>query len=115
MSRERTDTGQFAETVTLDRVLDVFADVDGPVVTTTDVAEALECSNEAARQKLNKLHDDGRVGKRKTSGQVFYWLVSAAEPNPVNPDDPIFSPSTFASGHSDTSENVDEVLYGKNE
>lgn len=36
----------------------------------------------------------------------------AGEWNPVNPDDPIFNPTTFSSGTTDTSERIDEVLYG---
>lgn len=49
MSRERDETGRYAETVTLNRVLGVFEKVDGPVVTSGDVAEALDCSRETAR------------------------------------------------------------------
>lgn len=32
--------------------------------------------------------------------------------NPVNPEDPIFNPTTVSSGDTDTSERIDEVLYG---
>lgn len=35
--------------------------------------------------------------------------------NPVNPGDPIFNPTTFSSGTTDTSERIDEVLYGAGE
>lgn len=34
----------------------------------------------------------------------------------VNPDDPIFNPTTFSAGEpTDTSERIDEVLYGAKE
>jgi len=71
--RERTDAGTFAETVTLGGVLDVFDQVAGPVITSSDVADALDCTTEAARQKLTRLYDQGRVDKRKTGRTVVYW------------------------------------------
>jgi hypothetical protein len=71
--RERTDAGTFAERVTLDAVREVFDRVRGPVVTSSDVADALECTTEAARQKLTRLYDRGEVDKRKTGRTVVYW------------------------------------------
>lgn len=113
MSRERNDAGQFVETVTLADVLGVFERVEGPVVTTGDVADHLDCSREAARQKLERLTEQGTLDSRKTAGRVVYWRTDAADPDPVNPDDPIFTDRpTFASGRSDLSESVDDVLYG---
>ena len=73
MPRERTDAGTFAETVTLDAVREVFDQVRGPVVTSSDVAGALDCTNEAARQKLTRLYDREEGDKRKTGRTVVYW------------------------------------------
>lgn len=75
MTRERDDTGQYVETVGLEDVLQVFDDVRGPVVTSSDVADALDCTTEAARQKLTRLYDRGVVDKRKTGRTVVYWRV----------------------------------------
>ena len=113
MSREREDTGRYTETVTLDDVLGVFETVDGPVVTSGDVAEALDCSRETARRKLSTLEEEGSVASRKTAGRVVWWRVdSSKEPSGINPDDPFWELEPGASGESDVSENVDEVLYG---
>jgi len=71
--RERSESGQFVETVTLEGVLGVFDRVDGPVITSSDVADALECTTEAARQKLTRLYDQGRVDKRKTGRTTVWW------------------------------------------
>jgi predicted ArsR family transcriptional regulator len=71
--RERTDSGTFVETVTLDDVLGVFNKVRGPVITSSDVAEQLECSTEAARQKLTRLYARGEVDKRKTGRTTVWW------------------------------------------
>jgi len=113
MSRNRDEQGQYTETVSLSEVLGVFETVAGPVVTSSDVASVTDCSRDTARRKLETLHEQGRVGRRKTAGRVVYWRLDVATPDPVNPDDPIFTnrPS-FASGEEALSEQVDEILYG---
>lgn len=111
---EREDTGRFTETVTPDDVFGVFETVDGPIVTSGDVAEALGCSRETARRKLRTLEEHGRVASRKTAGRVVWWIVDEQEPaRGVNPDDPFWEFEPGASGESDVSENVDDVLYGE--
>lgn len=82
--RERTDAGTFAETVTLDDVRAVFDEVRGPVVTSSDVSDALECTTEAARQKLTRLYDKGEVDKRKTGRTVVYWYTGGER---ITPDE----------------------------
>lgn len=82
--RERTADGTFRETVTLDAVLGVFDDVRGPVVTSSDVSDALGCSTEAARQKLATLYDRGEVDKRKTGRTVVYWQTAGER---ITPDE----------------------------
>lgn len=115
MSRNRDENGQFTEQVSLSDVVAVFDAVDGPVVTSGDVARATGCSDDSARRKLDRLVDRGRLSRRKTSGRVIYWKREEAEPNPVDPEDPIFAcPPTFPSGNGDLSHRVDEVLYGEN-
>lgn len=85
--RERSDAGTFVETVTPAAIRGVFEDVRGPVITSSDVAEQLDCTTEAARQKLAKLHEQGEVAKRKTGRTVVWWPAErseAADP----PDEP---------------------------
>ena len=114
MSRERKDTGRYTEMVTLDDVLDVFETVDGPVVTSGDVAEALDCSRETARRKLRTLEEQKKVASRKTAGRVVWWVVDEqAIARGINPEDSFWEFEPGASGESDVSENVDEILYGK--
>ncbi|WP_440766619.1 hypothetical protein [Natronorubrum sp. DTA7] len=73
MSRNRGDSGRFTDTTTLADVLDVFDAVAGPVVTSGDVAESLDCSRETARRKLRTLEDGGHVESRKIAGRVVWW------------------------------------------
>lgn len=113
MSREREDTGRYTETVALEDVLRTFDEVDGPVVTSGDVAETLDCSRETARRKLATLEEQGRIASRKTAGRVVWWIIdSREEANDVNPEDPFWEVEPGASGETTVSENVDEVLYG---
>jgi DNA-binding transcriptional MocR family regulator len=113
MSREREDTGRYTETVTPADVLGVFEVVEGPVVTSGDVADTLDCSRETARRKLRALEERGSLASRKTAGRVVWWVAPEPEPaRGVDPDDPFWEFEPGASGESDVSENVDVVLYG---
>jgi len=80
--RERSDSGTFVETVSLEDVLGVFDAVRGPVITSSDVAEELDCTTEAARQKLRRLYDQGEVDKRKTGRVVVWWRTTGTPPTP---------------------------------
>ncbi|MFY4815019.1 hypothetical protein ACOJIV_20340 [Haloarcula sp. AONF1] len=75
MARERNDSGRYVETVALDDVLDTFDAVEGPVITSTDVSEHLECTTEAARQKLKSLVEDGTLARRRTGRSFVYWKI----------------------------------------
>ncbi|WP_121744024.1 HTH domain-containing protein [Natronorubrum halophilum] len=113
MSRNRGDSGRFTDTTTLADVLDVFDAVEGPVVTSGDIAESLDCSRETARRKLRALEEDGRVASRKTAGRVVWWRTDpTATDGDVDPNDPFWELEPGRSGESDVSERVDEVLYG---
>jgi len=78
MPREHGADGTYVETVPVDRVLDVFDDVDGPVILSADVADALGCTRETARRKLQALHDRGVLDRRKVSRRVIYWRAEDA-------------------------------------
>ena len=111
---EREDSGRYAETVTPDAVLEVFGTVAGPVVTSGDVAEALDCSRETARRKLHALEDRGRIAGRETAGRIVWWIVDDPVPaRGIDPDDPFWEFEPGTSGSRDVSERVDEVLYGE--
>lgn len=81
MVRERDESGQYVETVGPDDVLGVFDQVEGPVITSSDVASALDCTTEAARQKLQRLVDEGELARRKTGRTVVYWRVEDGDPD----------------------------------
>ena len=71
--RERTDDGRYAETVTPERVLEALTATATPVATAIDVADRLGCTSEAARVKLARLHEEGRVDRRKVGSSAVVW------------------------------------------
>lgn len=99
MTRERDEAGQYVETVGPEDVLDVFDAVDGPVITSSDVAEYLECTTEAARQKLQRLVDGGTLDRRKTGRTVIYWR--AERPTHTPDDTPPRTPGEESIGDTD--------------
>jgi hypothetical protein len=77
--RERAKTGEYVETVTPDRVLDAVAGHPDPTVTAREVGEAIGCSTDAARKKLNQLHESGDVKRKKVGGRsIVWWLDESA-------------------------------------
>lgn len=77
--RERTETGQYVEEISLEDVLATFGAVEGPAITSSDVSERLECTPEAARQKLTRLVDQGRVLARKSGRTTLYWRADGSD------------------------------------
>ena len=73
MDRDRADSGEFVPTVTPDRVRSVFDAVEGPVITSGDVATELDCTTEATRRTLEQLHEDGPLARRRTASRLIYW------------------------------------------
>ena len=73
MDRKRADSGEFVPTVTPDRVLAVFEAIEGPIITSSDVAAELDCTTEAARRTLEELREDGPLARRRTAGRLIYW------------------------------------------
>ncbi|WP_122091410.1 helix-turn-helix domain-containing protein [Halalkalicoccus subterraneus] len=113
--RERNEQGRYVETVSPDTVLEVIQYAPDPIVTAKEVGEKLDCTSEAARQKLLRLQDQGIVARRKVgAGAVVWWFVDddqSPSPREFDADDSLFTdPATFSSGASDVSRNTDEYL-----
>lgn len=114
MSGDRDrDEGRFTETVTLEDVLRVFTRVEGPVVTSGDVADRLDCSRETARRKLGDLRAAGRVASRKASGRVLWWETDDRETTGIDPEDPFWSGEPHSGGEPMDEDDIDDVLYGE--
>ncbi|WP_160167157.1 MarR family transcriptional regulator [Natronococcus amylolyticus] len=69
---ERTcdSSEEVVETLAPERVLAVIHESDAPIVTTRDVADALDCTPERVTKKLKGLHEQGCVERRKVGNQA---------------------------------------------
>ena len=74
MERERDESGKYTEQVTLDSVLAVFEDADLPVLTATEVKEALDCSRASAYNKLEELVEQGEIQKKKVGARAAVYI-----------------------------------------
>lgn len=79
MARERDESGQYVESATPEDVLDVFDEVRGPVITSSDVADRFDITTESARQKLKRLVDRGDLEQRKAGRTTIYWRAEGDE------------------------------------
>ncbi|WP_254863693.1 helix-turn-helix domain-containing protein [Halovivax gelatinilyticus] len=114
---ERNDRGTFSQTVSDESLLAYFSRADRPFQTARSIADHYHLDRSQAYRRLQQLADDGALEKAKVGGRaVVWWLAdgeNASKPSDVNTDDPIFERTTFEAGDpADTSERIDEILYG---
>ncbi|WP_458188958.1 helix-turn-helix domain-containing protein [Haladaptatus sp. NG-WS-4] len=74
MKKERDESGQYTEQVTLESVLSVFEDVEIPVLTATEVADELDCSRPSAYNKLETLVEQGELHKKKVGARAAVYI-----------------------------------------
>lgn len=56
-------------------VLELFRRHDDPVLTASYVADAFDITNQAANKRLGKLHEEGKLARKKVGGAaVVYWI-----------------------------------------
>lgn len=72
--QKREEGGRFQETISLDAVMDVFDEVDGPVITSRDVADVLDCTRKTAKRKLDALERRDRIEQREAAGRTVCWV-----------------------------------------
>ncbi|WP_083851114.1 FaeA/PapI family transcriptional regulator [Halogranum rubrum] len=73
MDRERDNQGRYSTQITPQRVLEILSEAETPVLTAKQVAESIGCSGEAARQKLQALHEEGKVGRMNVGARAVVW------------------------------------------
>jgi predicted transcriptional regulator len=59
--------------VTDEELLAAFDDIPGPYVTASELAETLPISRTAINKRLNRLHEEGRVGRKQPIQQFVGW------------------------------------------
>lgn len=79
MQKERNESGQYVPTIDIERAFRAVRE-GGHVISTSEVADELDCSTEAARQKLTELHDSGRVERKEVASSAIVWWVDSPWP-----------------------------------
>ncbi|WP_050032005.1 helix-turn-helix domain-containing protein [Halorubrum halophilum] len=74
MKKERDDSGQYTEQITLDSVMSVFDRVEVPVLTANEVADELDCSRPSAYNKLEVLVEQGEIHKKKVGARAVVYI-----------------------------------------
>ncbi|UHQ98294.1 FaeA/PapI family transcriptional regulator (plasmid) [Natrinema zhouii] len=116
----RNDRGEYSPSVTDEEILAFIAREDRPIQTAQSVGDQFGIDRSQAYRRLQRLADDGALEKSKVGGRaVVWWLSTESEQASeaticdVNPDDSIFDRETFEAGEpTNTSENIDDILYG---
>jgi response regulator of citrate/malate metabolism len=75
MNKERDDSGQYTEQITLDNVMSVFDRVEVPVLTASEVADELDCSRPSAYNKLEDLVERGELHKKKVGARAVVYIL----------------------------------------
>ena len=71
--RERNEEGKYVSTITPERVLEVLREDDDPVLTAKEVGEHLDCTSEAARQRLHELQERDEVTSKQVGARAVVW------------------------------------------
>lgn len=80
---KRGNGGRFSGDVSDQDILIVFdkLDADGPL-TTREVAEELPIGRRATHEHLQRMHEDGQLGKKNMGNRVVWWAELAPELKP---------------------------------
>jgi response regulator of citrate/malate metabolism len=65
--------------VTEDSVRQVIKQSDDPFVTASEVADAIGVARQTAHRNLQRLHENGRLAKRKIGGSAVIWWFRDGE------------------------------------
>lgn len=83
MSQGRDEAGRFEQTVSEQEILKVFDYADDPVLTASEVATGLkrfgvEITSEGVRNRLESMHEQGLVGRKKLGARAVGWWATVA-------------------------------------
>ncbi|MFC6904198.1 hypothetical protein [Halalkalicoccus tibetensis] len=63
----------------LDEIFELTKSHDNPVVTTQEVTDGLPLKKDSVYDRLNKLHDEEKVLKKKVGAKGVVWWLSLEE------------------------------------
>lgn len=77
---DRSDGGDGRSKVSDQDILKVFDAADEPVLTSSEVVDALaaDISRQAVNARLSRMHDDGLVDRKKSGARAVVWWATVA-------------------------------------
>ncbi|PSQ36899.1 hypothetical protein BRD11_00795 [Halobacteriales archaeon SW_12_69_24] len=112
---ERDERGQFESELGNEEIMSHFVE-RRPFHTAQEVADRFGVDRSTAYRRLSQLEDDGRLEKVSLGSRTVVWWYTAdtaARPDAVASDDPLFSAPTFSVDEPVDEDEVDDVLYGE--
>ena len=112
---ERDENGQFESELGNEDIMSYFAE-RRPFHTAQEVADRFGIDRSTAYRRLSRLEDDGRLEKVSLGSRTVVWWYTAdtaATPDEVASDDPLFSAPTFSVDDPVDEDEIDDVLYGE--
>lgn len=96
-----------------DELLEVFRGADEPVLTTTDVADAIPIGKRATLDRLKALHEAGVLEQKSVGPRGQVWWLPAETAGGIPAGDPFFDAPTFAVTEPVDETAIDDVVYGE--
>jgi predicted ArsR family transcriptional regulator len=59
-------------------ILKVFDNTDDPFLTASEIADQLPVSRQAVNYRLDRMHEEGLVGRKKTGARAVGWWAKVA-------------------------------------
>ncbi len=75
MTRKRREGGHYQQTYSDQTFLDAFREAAIPVLTSLEVAEAVGCTRETARVRLNELAEDGELYRKEVGSRAVVYVL----------------------------------------
>lgn len=75
---ERDGDDRRERKITDQDILKVFDRADEPVLTSSEIAEALPVTRQAVNYRLKRMHKDGLVDRKETGARAVVWWATVA-------------------------------------
>ena len=111
----RDESGQFESELDNEDIMNYFAE-RRPFHTAQEVADRFGVDRSTAYRRLSRLEDDERLEKVSLGSRTVVWWYTtdtAATPDEVESDDPLFSAPKFSVDQPVDEAGIDDVLYGE--
>ena len=70
---------QGKQTVSDDEIVETMASLPDPAFTTGELAKIFDMTVEGIRRRLNSLHDESKVCRKKPTSRTVIWWVQSDE------------------------------------